>query len=94
MGHRQCEGFTKPVVDAVRKGKLNGHIIKAAGAEDRLCTFWCTRCGAHARTIPKGLARPCRGTPAVAGEWALKLVRQGRDPLDGTHFEFFHEMPG
>ena len=38
-GHRPCEGFPEAVVEAVRKGKHNGHIIRAAGAEDRLCTF-------------------------------------------------------
>ena len=26
--------------------------------------------------------------------WALKLVRQGRDPLDGTQFELLYDVPG
>ena len=52
------ESFPKPIVEAIRNSRTNGHIIRAAGAEDRLFTFWCTKCGAHARTVPKGLSEP------------------------------------
>ena len=93
-GHRQCDGFPKGIVNAIRLSGKNGHTIRAAGAEDRLGTYWCTKCGSHAKTVPRGLARPCKGVPTAAGTWALKLVRQGRDPLDGSLFEFFYEVPG
>ena len=93
--HKECEGFPKAIVEAIRHGKAKeGHRIKAAGGEGRLCTFWCTKCGSHARTIPRGLAKKCNGVPTKAGDRALQLTRQGRDPMDGSVFELQYDVGG
>ena len=82
--HKECEGFPKAIVNAIRDSRSKGHRLKAAGGEGRLCTFWRTNCGSHARIVPWGLTRKCNGVPTKAGAWALQLTRQGRDPLDGS----------
>ena len=90
--HKECEGFPKTIVKAIRESRIKGHRLKATGGEGRLCTFWCTRCGSHARTVPRGLARKCNGVPSKAGAWALQLTRQGRDPLDGSVFDLQYDV--
>ena len=90
--HKECEGFPRAIVEAIRDSRTKGHRIKAAGGEGRLCTFWCTKCGSHARTVPRGLAKRCNGVPTKAGTWALQLTRQGRDPLDGSVFELQYDV--
>lgn len=92
VNHRECDGFPKAIVEAIKRSQANGHRLKAAGGEGRLCSFWCTKCGSHARTVPRGLAKRCSGVPTKAGAWALQLTRQGRDPLDGNAFEFHYEI--
>ena len=90
--HKECEGFPKAIVNAIRESRSKGHRLKAAGGEGRLCTFWCTNCGSHARTVPRGLAKKCIGVPSKAGACALQLTRQGRDPLDGSAFELQYDI--
>jgi hypothetical protein len=92
VNHRECDGFPRAIVVAIKHSQANGHRLKAAGGEDRLCSFWCTKCGSHARTVPRGLAKRCKGVPTKAGTCALQLTRQGRDPLDGSAFEFHYEI--
>ena len=89
---QKAGGFPKAIVNAIRKSGSKGHRLKAAGGEGRLCTFWCTNCGSHARTVPRGLAGKCNGVPSKAGAWALQLTRQGRDPLDGSVFELQYDI--
>ena len=84
--HRECVGFPKAIVDVIKDRNKLGHKLKAAGAEGRLCIVWCTRCGCHARTVPRGLANKCNGIATRAGARALHLARQGQDPLDRSGF--------
>ena len=43
--------------------------------------FWCCRCGAHARRVPRSLRRPCVGAPrSVAYRQLLKRLRKGLLP--------------
>ena len=90
--HKECEGLPRAIFEAIRDSRMKGHRIKAAGGEGRLCTFWCTKCGSHARTVPRGLAKKCNGVPTKAGTWALQLTRQERDPLDGSVFELQYDV--
>ena len=80
VNHRECDGLPKANVEAIRGSQTKGCSFKAAGGEGRLCSFWCTRCGSHARTVPRGLVQKCSGVPTKAGAWALQLTRQGRGP--------------
>ena len=89
---RECDGFPKAIVEAIKHSKSNGHRLKAAGGEGRLCSFWCTKCGSHARTVLRGLAKKCRGVRTTAGAWALQLKRPGRDPQEGSALEFHYEI--
>jgi hypothetical protein len=43
---------------------------------------WCSRCGAHARRVPRALKAPCVGAPrSPAYQAVLKRLRQGLTPI-------------
>ena len=88
----ECEGFSTAIVETMKGSKAKWHRFKAAGGEGRLCTFWCTKCGSHARIVTKDLARKCSGVPPKAGVCASRSTRQGRGPLDGSAFEIQYEI--
>lgn len=67
--HKECEGFPKAIVNAIRESRSKGHRLKAVGGEGRLCTFWCTNCGSHARTCPKGAGQRVQRSSIQGGRF-------------------------
>jgi hypothetical protein len=44
---------------------------------------WCTRCGAYADNVAKGLSKPCQGHPNTHTVRCLKALKRGRHPRSG-----------
>ena len=84
-----CPGATTLSTESAvgRSRDKHGHKLKAAGAKGQLCAVWCTHCGSHARTVPRGLAKKCSGAATMAGARALHSVRKRLNPVDFKIFE-------
>ena len=86
MAPSTCEGSSARKWDArARKlveqhGSLGvGHVRVFSGD-----IVWCTKCGAYADNIAKGLARPCGGQPRVHSIRCLKALKRGKHPRTGA----------
>ena len=53
--------------------------------------IWCWRCGCWSSTVPRGLGKPCAGTPKRAGAQTLGRIRRGLTPHANFTWSRTHE---